>query len=84
MLPDYIKLSEELNRKVFAFSVNDRFVLEKYKKKYGLDIPMISDFNGELTRFLGLELDSKAYFSYCCRRALILVDESVVVGVSLE
>lgn len=84
MFPEYIAFSKENKIEVFAFSVNDEYVLRAYMSKCNITIPMISDFAGELTRHFNLELPAEEFFSHCCRRTVILLENSVILGVSSE
>ena len=81
-IPDY--RSASLPYQILFWSVNDPYVVKRYIEKYQIEFPMLCDFNGVLTRTLELGLPEDNFFAFCCRRAICMVDNAVVLGVSLE
>lgn len=69
---------------IVLWSVNDPFVIRKYAQKYKIPYSILCDFDGELTRSLDLGLSEELYFSFCCKRTLCVVQDSVVLGVNAE
>ena len=80
--PDY--KASGITQEIIIWSVNDPFVIRRYMEKYQIDYPMLCDFNGVLTRTFELGLPEEEYFSFCCRRAICLIKDSLILGVSLE
>lgn len=81
-IPDY--MSSKLPIPVVLWSVNDPFLIRRYAQKYEITLPIICDFNGELTRTFDLGLPEEEYFSFCCRRTLCIVKNSKILSVSSE
>lgn len=81
-IPDYIKAN--FPHQVYLWSVNDPFVLKKYAEKYNIEFPMFGDFNGELARNFEVTLPEEEYLSLCCKRTVIIVKNSRILGVSSE
>lgn len=86
-VPDFQKALPELTEKfdqVLCLSVNDPFELGHWKQKYGIQLNMLCDFKGDLTRVLELGLPDTEFFSFCCKRTLIIIKDTKVLGVSAE
>lgn len=82
MIPDYEEAG--FPYQVIFFSVNDPFVMKKYAEKYKIKFPMLCDFNGVLTRTFEIGLPEDEYFSFCSKRILCVIKNTVILGVGLE
>lgn len=81
-IPDYREA--KIPHQTIFWSVNDPFVIRKYIEKHKIEFPMLSDYNGELTRTLEVGLPEEEYFSFICRRVICLLKDDLILGVSLE
>lgn len=81
-IPDYDKY--DTKHQIVLWSVNDPYVLRRYRDKYNIRFPMISDFNGTLTRTFELGLPEELYFTYISKRVICLMKDTLILGVSSE
>jgi peroxiredoxin len=90
-LPSYIEHAAELKAKgvdtIACVSVNDAFVLDAWAKAQnaGDDIKMLSDWNGEFTKAIGLDIDlGVATLGLRSKRYSMLVKDGVVASLHVE
>jgi peroxiredoxin len=77
---DSLDRYRELNADVVAISVDSVFTLEQFKKQEGLNFPLLSDFNREVSRQYGALYDTFVLdMEGVSKRAAFVVDEQGVI-----
>lgn len=88
-LPGFVVNADALFGKgvdmIACLSVNDAFVMKAWAEAQNADqITMIADGGAELTKAMGLEMDSGAFGGIRSRRYAMIIDDGVVTTLNLE
>ena len=90
-LPGYVNNAAALKAKgvdeIYCVAVNDAFVMKAWGEVGGADgkVTMLPDWNAELTRALGLEMDgSGAGLGQRCKRFSMTLEDGVVKSIDVE
>jgi peroxiredoxin (alkyl hydroperoxide reductase subunit C) len=90
-LPGYVAYAERLRASgidaIVCVSVNDPYVMAAWGEAHGAagKVELVADWNGELARALGLEVDMPANgLGKRCRRFAAVVDDGVFTHVAVE
>jgi peroxiredoxin len=89
-LPGFVEHLEEFGRKsvdaVACMSVNDVFVMHAWGKSARADgIDMLADGNGDFTRALGLEMDSRPFgMGMRSQRFALIAEDGIVTRLMVE
>ncbi|MDZ7824871.1 MAG: peroxiredoxin [Gammaproteobacteria bacterium] len=89
-LPGFVVNADKLREKgvddIVCMSVNDAFVMDAWGREKNADaLRMVSDWNADLTRAMGLEMDAGAVgLGTRSRRFAMIVDDGVVEEAGLE
>ena len=77
---DNMKKYEDLNVKVFGISVDSLYTLAKFKEDQHLNLPLLSDFNKQVSKDYGCLYDAFAYDMLgVSKRAAFLIDKEGIV-----
>jgi peroxiredoxin len=89
-LPGFVVHADKLREKgvddIVCMSVNDAFVMDSWGREKNADsLRMVADWNADLTRAMGLEMDaSGAGLGTRSRRFAMVVDDGVVKKLAVE
>lgn len=88
-LPGFVVNADELHAKgvdmIACLSVNDAFVMKAWADSQNAEqLTMIADGGADLTRALGLEMDSGAFGGIRSRRYAMIIEDGVVTALNLE
>lgn len=89
-LPGYVTHADQILAKgvdaIVCLSVNDAFVMDSWGKGSNAEaLTMVADWNAELTRALGLEMDASAFgLGVRAQRFAMIVDDGVVTKLAVE
>ena len=90
-LPGFVQHAAQLRDKgvdiIACLSVNDAFVMDAWGKdqSVGVDVMMLADGNGDLTKALGLEMDGTGFgMGIRSQRYAMVVDDGVVTTLNIE
>ena len=89
-LPGFVVRADQLREKgvddIVCMSVNDAFVMDSWGREKNADaLRMVADWNADLTRALGLEMDASAVgLGTRSRRFAMIVDDGVVTKLAVE
>lgn len=89
-LPGFVVNADKLREKgvddIVCMSVNDAFVMDAWGREKNADaLRMVADWNADLTRAMGLEMDAGAVgLGTRSRRFAMIVDDGVVKKLALE
>ncbi|WP_432474333.1 peroxiredoxin [Amphritea sp. HPY] len=88
-LPGYVVNADALLAKgvdlIACLSVNDAFVMKAWADSQNAEqITMIADGGADLTRALGLEMNSGAFGGIRSRRYAMIIEDGVVTTLNLE
>jgi peroxiredoxin len=77
---DNIATYNSVNAKVFGISIDSVFTLAKYKAEQGLNFPLLSDFNREVSKAYNVLYESFAFeMKGVSKRSAFVVDKEGVV-----
>jgi glutaredoxin-dependent peroxiredoxin len=77
---DNIAFYNDTDAKVFGISVDMIFSLAKYKQEQGLNFPLLSDFNKEVSAAYGCLYDTFSYgMKGVSKRAAFVIDKNGIV-----
>jgi peroxiredoxin len=74
-----IKAYKELNTEVLGISVDSPFSLQAWAEKEGITIPLLSDFNKEVSEAYGSQYEDLLGFRGVAKRSAFVVDRDGVV-----
>lgn len=89
-LPGFVALADKIKAKgvdtIACMSVNDAFVMDCWgKEKNAEELLMLADWNADLTRALGLEMDASGPgLGIRSQRFAMIVDDGVVTRLAVE
>lgn len=89
-LPGFVVHADEIKAKgvdtIACMSVNDAFVMDSWGKDKNADeLVMLADWNADLTRAMGLEMDASAFgLGVRSQRFAMIVDDGVVTKLAVE
>ena len=90
-LPGFVQNASQLRDKgvdvIACLSVNDAFVMDAWGKdqSVGVDVMMLADGNGDLTKALGLEMDGTGFgMGIRSQRYAMVVDDGAVTTLNIE
>jgi len=89
-LPAYVTHADQILGKgvdaIVCLSVNDAFVMDSWGQGSNAEaLTMVADWNAELTRALGLEMDASAFgLGVRAQRFAMIVDDGVVTKLAVE
>ncbi|WP_417227913.1 peroxiredoxin [Amphritea sp.] len=88
-LPGYIVKADDILSKgvdlIACLSVNDAFVMKAWVESQNAEqITMVADGGAELTKALGLEMDSGSFGGVRSRRYAMIVEDGVVTALNIE
>lgn len=89
-LPGYVTHADQIMAKgvdaIVCLSVNDAFVMDSWGKGSNAEaLTMVADWNADLTRALGLEMDASAFgLGVRAQRFAMIVDDGVVTKLAVE
>lgn len=88
-LPGYVVKADEFFDKgvdlIACLSVNDAFVMKAWAEAQNAEkITMVADGGADLTKALGLEMDSGSFGGTRSRRYAMIIEDSVVTALHLE
>jgi len=88
-LPGYVVAADEIKAKgvdaIACLSVNDSFVMAAWQQTQNADqIAMIADGNAELTKALGLTLETGSFGGTRSQRYSMVIDDGKVVHLNVE
>lgn len=89
-LPGYVTHADQILAKgvdaIVCLSVNDAFVMDSWGKGSNAEaLTMVADWNADLTRALGLEMDASAFgLGVRAQRFAMIVDDGVVTKLAVE
>ena len=77
---DNIAQYNEANAKVFGISVDSLFTLGRYKEDQGLNFPLLSDFNKDVSKAYGALYDTFAFdMQGVSKRAAFVIDSEGLI-----
>ena len=77
---DNLKIYEQLNVQPIAISVDSLHTLKKFKEEQGLNFPLLSDFNKEVSQLYGALYETFGYgMKGVSKRAAFLIDTEGIV-----
>lgn len=79
---DDLKTYEELNAKVYGISVDSPFAQEAMAIKEGLNFPLLSDFNKEVSKSYGVLYEDFIGFQGVSKRSAFVVSKEGTVALS--
>jgi len=71
-----LDIYEGLNATVYGISVDSPFAQEAFKKSAGISIPLLSDFNKEVSRAYDVLFEDLLGFKGVSKRSAFVIDES--------
>lgn len=84
-LPGFLEHAQALGQarvnRIVCMALQDIFVMEAWASASGVDgrVTMAADGNGEFTRALGLEMDSRAFgMGFRCQRFAMVIEDGVI------
>jgi len=88
-LPGFVVNADELHAKgvdmIACLSVNDAFVMKAWADSQNAEqLTMIADGGADLTKALGLEMDSGAFGGIRSRRYAMIIEDGMVTTLNLE
>lgn len=90
-LPGYVERADDLRaagiEAIVCVAVNDPYVMAAWGEAHGArgEVELVSDWNGELARAMGLEVDlSASGLGRRCRRFAAVVDDGTVTHFAVE
>ena len=88
-LPGYVVNADKIYAKgvdtIACLSVNDAFVMKAWSEVQNADqITMVADGGAELTKALGLEMDSGSFGGIRSRRYAMIIEDGVVTALNIE
>ena len=88
-LPGYVVKADEFFAKgvdmIACLSVNDAFVMKAWAEAQNAEqITMVADGGADLTKALGLEMDSGAFGGIRSRRYAMIIEDGVVTALNVE
>ncbi|RTE66064.1 peroxiredoxin [Amphritea opalescens] len=88
-LPGYIVKADDIFSKgvdlIACLSVNDAFVMKAWAESQNAEqITMVADGGAELTKALGLEMDSGSFGGVRSRRYAMIIEDGVVTALNVE
>lgn len=88
-LPGYVVKADEILSKgvdlIACLSVNDAFVMKAWSEAQNAEqITMVADGGAELTKALGLEMDSGSFGGVRSRRYAMIIEDGVVTALNVE
>ena len=77
---DNLKIYEQLNVQPIAISVDSLHTLKKFKEEQGLNFPLLSDFNKEVSQLYGALYETFGYgMKGVSKRAAFLIDTEGII-----
>jgi len=70
---------EKLGARVFGLSVDSPFSLKNWAEKEGIEIPLLSDFNKEVSAAYGAQYDELIGLKGVAKRSAFVIDKGGVV-----
>ncbi|KEQ18594.1 peroxiredoxin [Endozoicomonas numazuensis] len=88
-LPGYVALADDFKAKgidtIACLSVNDAFVMQAWSKDQNAGaITMMADGDGELTKALGLEMDTGSFGGLRSQRYAMIIDHGEITLLNVE
>jgi len=88
-LPGFVVGAEDIKAKgvdvIACLSVNDSFVMTEWQKVQNAEnIAMVADGNAELTKAMGLELDTGSFGGTRSKRYSMIIDNGKVTQMNVE
>lgn len=88
-LPGYIVHADDIFNKgvdlIACLSVNDAFVMKAWAETQNAEqITMVADGGADLTKALGLDMDSGSFGGIRSRRYAMIVEDGVVTALNIE
>lgn len=68
-----------LKAKVFAISVDSRFALNAFAEKNGLEFPLLSDFNKEVSKAYGVQYENFLGMNGVAKRSAFVIGQDGVI-----
>jgi len=76
---DQLSQFNQLDAKVFGISVDSPFSLNAFSKAEGLNFPLLSDFNKEVSSAYGVLYESLLDFKGVAKRSVFVVDKGGLI-----
>jgi peroxiredoxin len=76
---DSIKEFEELNAKIFGISVDSIFSHKAWSKNLGLEFPLLSDFNKEVSRLYDVLHEEILGLKGISKRSVFIIDNDGII-----
>lgn len=76
---DQLGQFNQLNAKVFGISVDSPFSLNAFSKVEGLNFPLLSDFNKEVSNAYGVLYDTLLDFKGVAKRSVFVIDKDGLI-----
>lgn len=70
---------EKLGARVFGLSVDSPFSLKNWAEKEGIEIPLLSDFNKEVSAAYGAQYDELIGLKGVAKRSAFVIDKAGIV-----